>query len=272
MNCDLQKASMMKRVSAWLLDAILFCVLAAGCFWAISAITGYDGHSAKLEEYYTQYETEFGVTFDFLSLGVDALTEAEREAYNAMTEAEQSAYRESYTQACNDAYQAMIANDDMVYTYNLVLQLTVLMLCIGIFLARLLLDFVVPLLFGNGQTVGKKIFSLAVMRTGSIRISAVSLFIRTILGKYAIETMIPAFIVTMWLLGIMGIGGTIIVAVLMLAQLILVITTPTNALIHDKLADTVVVEMSSQMIFHSQEDKVAYQKMMAAEQADQQTY
>lgn len=272
MICDLQKAGILKRFSAWLLDAILLCVLAAGCFWAISAISGYDGHSAKLEEYYTQYETEFGVTFDFLAYGVDALTEAEREAYNAMTEAEQTAYVERYTQACNDAYQAMIANEDMVYTYNLVLQLTILMLCIGIFLARLLLDFVVPLLFGNGQTVGKRIFNLAVMRTGSIRISPVSLFIRAILGKYAIETMIPAFIVTMWLLGIMGIGGTVIVAVLMLSQLILVITTPTNSLIHDKLADTVVVEMASQMIFNSQEDKVAYQEKLAAEKAERQTY
>lgn len=272
MICDLQKAGMLKRFSAWILDAILLCVLAAGFFWAISGITGYDGHSAKLEEYYTQYETEFGITFDFLSYGVDALTEEERAAYNAMSETEQAAYLEAYTKTCHEAYQAMIANEDMVYTYNMVLQLTILMLCLGIFLARLLLDFVVPLVFGNGQTVGKKIFSLAVMRTGSVRVSAVSMFIRTVLGKYAIETMVPVFIVTMWLLGIMGIGGTVIVAVLMLSQLILIITTPTNSMIHDKLADTVVVEMSSQMIFDSPEDKLAYQKQMAAETAERQTY
>lgn len=272
MMSDLQKAGLLKRFSAWLLDAMLLCMLAVGFFWAISGISNYDTHSAKLEEYYTQYETEYGVTFDFLSYGVDVLPEEERAAYDAMSEAEQADYLERYTQTCNDAYQAMITNEDMVATYNLVLQLTILILCIGIFLARLVLDFAVPFLMRNGQTVGKKIFSLAVMRTSGVRINAVSLFIRAILGKYAIETMIPVFVVAMWLLGIMGIGGTVIVAILMLAQLFLVITTPTKAMIHDKLADTVVVEMSSQMIFDSQEDKVAYMKQVAAEAAERQTY
>lgn len=272
MNCDLQKAGLLKRVSAWFLDAILLCVLAVGCIWAISGIIGYDTQSNKLEAFYTQYETAYGVSFDYFSFGYDALTDEEKAAYDAMTEEEQAAFDEAYMKTCEEAYQDMIANQDMVYTYNLVLQMTILMISIGVFLAMFILEFLVPLFLGNGQTVGKKIFSLAVMRTGSVRIRGVSLFIRTVLGKYAIETMIPVFIITMWLLNVIGIGGTIVLIVLLLAQVILLITTSTNSLIHDKLADTVVVEMSSQMIFESQQARLDYQKELAAEKADRQTY
>lgn len=272
MICDLQKASMMKRVSAWLLDAILLCVLAVGCVWAISGMIGYTAQSDKLESFYTQYETTYQVNFDYIISGYDALTDAEKAAYDAMTEEEKAAFHEEYTQACQDAYEKMIADEEMVNTYNMVLQMTLLMISIGVFLAVLILEFLVPLCLRNGQTVGKKIFSLAVMRTSSVRISTVSLFIRTVLGKYAIETMIPVYIITMWLLGVTGLGGTVVLIALLLAQVILLITTQTNALIHDKLADTVVVEMASQMIFESQEARLAYQKERAAEKADRQTY
>lgn len=272
MICDLQKASLLKRVSAWLLDFILLSVLAVGCIWAISGVIGYSAQSDKLENFYTQYETEYGVHFDYLSYGVDALTDEEKAAYDAMTEEEKIVFHEEYTKTCEKAYEDMIANEEMVSTYNLVLQMTLLMISIGIFVAVLILEFVIPLCFGNGQTVGKKIFSLAVMRNDSVRIRTMSLFIRTVLGKYAIETMIPVYIVTMWLLGIMGLEGTIVLLALLLAQAILLIVTNTNALIHDKLADTVVVEMASQMIFESQEARLAYQKERAAEKADRQTY
>ena len=269
---DLQKASLLKRVSAWLLDAILLCVLMVGCIWMISGLVGYDAQSQKLENYYTQYETQYHVSFDYVSFGYSALTDEEKAAYDAMTEAERIAFDEAYRAACDEAYQAMIQNDDVIYTYNLVLQMTILMVCVGLFLAMLILEFLVPLLFGHGRTVGKRVFNLAVMRTDSVQIRGISLFIRAVLGKYAIETMVPVFVVTMWLLGILGFGGTLVLAVLLVVQVCMLIATPTNALIHDKLSDTVVVDMSSQMIFATREARLAYQKDQAAETAQQQHY
>lgn len=250
---DLQKAGLMKRISAWVLDLILLSVLAVGFAWIISDIVGFDEHSVKLENYYNQYETEYGTSFEYSQEEYMALSEEERAAYDA-------------------AYEAMIADEDVVYTYNLVLQLTLLLISLGIFLAVLVLEFLIPLWLRNGQTVGKKIFGLAVMRTNGVRIGAVSLFIRAILGKYTIETMIPVFIITMWLLSILGFEGTIVLGVILLVQLVLLITTPTNSLIHDKLSDSVVVDMSSQMIFASEAERLEYQQRLAAEDASRRPY
>lgn len=253
MNYDIQKASLLKRISAWVLDAILLSVLATGCIWVVSNIANYDEHGDRLQAYYTQYETEYNTSFDYTS-----------EEYAALTAEEQAAY--------DKAYQAMISDEAVMDTFYMVMQLTVMMVCIGFFMAKLILEFLIPLWLRNGQTVGKKIFGLAVMRTDGVRIGGVSLFIRSILGKYAIETMIPVFVVMMWMLGIAGLGGTVVVLILMAVQLGMLIATHTNALIHDKLADTVVVDMASQMIFESQQDRLDYQKRIAAEKADQRPY
>lgn len=250
---DLQKASLLKRISAWVLDAILLSVLAVGFAWVVSDIVQFDEHSAQLEAYYNQYATEYGTSFDYTHGEYLALSEVERAAYDA-------------------AYEAMIADEDVIYTYNLVLQLTLLLISLGVFLAVLVLEFIIPLWLRNGQTVGKKIFGLAVMRTNGVKIGGVSMFIRAILGKYAVETMIPVFIVTMWLLSIIGFEGTIVLVILLLAQVILLITTNTNSLIHDKLSDSVVVDMSSQMIFASEAARLEYQQRIAAENANRQSY
>lgn len=269
---DIQKASILKRVSAWLLDAILLSVLAVGCIWAISAVIGYDAQSEKLEAYYAQYEAEYQVDFDFIAYGYDALTDEQKLAYDAMMPEQQAAFNEEYTKTCEEAYNALFAVEDVVYTYNLVLQMTIMMICLGIFVAMLILDFLLPLWLRNGQTVGKKIFGLAVMRADGVRIQGVSLFIRAILGKYAVETMIPVFVITMWLVGIGGLGSAVVLLVLLVVQLAMVIFTSNHSAIHDKLADTVVVDMASQMIFETQAERLEYQQRIAAERAERQPY
>ena len=60
---DLQKASTLKRISAFILDAILVCIVATGFAFVASQITDYDGHSERLEAYYSEYETKYGVNF-----------------------------------------------------------------------------------------------------------------------------------------------------------------------------------------------------------------
>ena len=56
----------------------------------------------------------------------------------------------------------------------------------GTFLAFLVWYFILPLLFGYGRTLGKKIFGLAVIRTNLVKVSNPVLFVRTIVGMFAI--------------------------------------------------------------------------------------
>ena len=135
-----------------------------------------------------------------------------------------------------------------------------------------ILMFAVPLLLGNGQTVGKKVFSLGLIRKDGVRLNTMQLFARTLLGKFTIETMIPVYLVLMMFWGIMDMTGTAVICALALAQLLCYGLTRTNGLIHDLLAGTAVVDISSQQIFGSEEELIEYKKRIHAEQAEKQDY
>lgn len=250
---DLQKAGIWKRIAAWMFDGILMCVLAVGCGALLSFLLGYDGYSQTFDNAYAQYEAEYGVVF-----------EISQETYQEMSEDERLNY--------DAAYQALVANEDAMYAYNMMLNLTMVITTVGILLAILVLEFIVPLLLGNGQTVGKKIFSLCLIRNDGVKVNNLQLFARTILGKFTIETMIPVYILLMLFWGTMGLAGTLILLALLIAQTVCIAVTRTNSAIHDLLAGTVVVDFSSQMIFRSTEDLISYQKKVAAERAARQTY
>jgi drug/metabolite transporter (DMT)-like permease len=109
-------------------------------------------------------------------------------------------------------------------------------------------------------------------KTDGVKLSTLALFTRTILGKYTIETMVPAYIVMMTMLGTMGLTGTIVLLLLLVLQIGLVIVTKTNSAIHDVLAATVAVDIASQMIFDSEEAMIAYKKKIHAQQAEHSPY
>lgn len=250
---DLQKASMWKRISAFLFDVIMLSVVAVLCAWLLSVVTGFDGHYDTLTERYDHYETEFGISFDM------SLSE-----YEAMTDAE--------LKVLDDAYAALSRDDQAVYSYNMVVQLTLLITTIGIFMGYMLMEFMVPMLFKNGQTLGKKVFGIAVMRTEGVKINGVCLFIRTILGKYTIETMVPVLLILMIVSGSIGIVGPLVIGLIFLLNVIVMIATKTNSAIHDLLANTVTVDIASQMIFDTQADLIAYKQKVHAEKVAQSTY
>ena len=139
-------------------------------------------------------------------------------------------------------------------------------------------EFIIPLIMKNGQTVGKKIFGLAVMRVNGVRIRTVSLFIRTFLGKYVIETMIPVLIALMIIfnaIGIMGgpgIMGLIFVGLLLIGQVLLLCFTKTKSMIHDIISDCVVVDMASQLIFDDEQSMLQYKAQKSAEIAAKSPY
>lgn len=253
MTHDLQKASLWKRASAWIFDFILLGILIVGVAFVLSAVLGYNGYNETLDAAYAQYEAQYDVEF-----------EISQEQYLAMTEQQRHNY--------DTAYNTLVSDQEAMYAYNMVLNLTMLITTLSILIAYLALEFALPLFLGNGQTLGKKIFGLCLMRTNGVQINNLQLFVRTVLGKFTIETMIPVYILIMIFFNMIGILGTGILAVLALVQLILLAVTATNAQIHDLLAGTVVVDYSSQMIFRTTEDLIAYQKRVAAEAAARQPY
>ena len=150
--------------------------------------------------------------------------------------------------------------------------MTLIIATFGILLSYAVLEFVVPLILKDGQTVGKKIFGIAVIRTDGVKMSTLQLFVRTVLGKYTIETMIPVLLIVMSMGGIIGFYGPLLIALLTVAQIIIMAVTKNNSLIHDLLANTVTVDKASQLIFDTEEDMIEYKRRVAAEEAAKQPY
>ena len=154
----------------------------------------------------------------------------------------------------------------------MVINLSLLIISLSFLFAILIYEFVIPLFLKNGQTLGKKIFGIGLMKNDGIKVNSVTVLVRALLGKYTIETMIPIFIAMMVFLGSLGILGTIIILGILLLQIIMLCVTQTNSAIHDLLANTVVIDMQSQMIFDSEHDLIEYKKKVAKEAASDRKY
>lgn len=250
---DLQKASLLKRASAWLLDLILLSVLAVGVAALLSTLLNYDSHYDTLAARKEKYETEYNVSFDILQEEYDALPPEQQENYNA-------------------AKDALNTDEDALRAYNMIVNLSLIIVTFSVLAAYLGLEFAVPLLFGNGQTVGKKVFAIGVMKVDGVKINTVSLFVRTVLGKFTIETMVPLLLVLMMLFGLIGIMGPLVIFGIIILQIALMITSKTNSPIHDALAQTVTVDIHSQMIFGDEAQLLAYKKQVHEEMVRRQPY
>lgn len=257
MTVDMQKAGLWKRIAAAILDLILLAILAVGGAWGLSAAFNFDGYLQIVEKAKTDYEQEFGI-----DLGIKA------DEYAAMTEAEQA----DYDAALELANKTLAEDADVLHAYAMAQSLMLLIPTFGILIAVLLLEFIVPLILKNGATVGKKVFGLGLVRTDCVRVNNLQLFTRTLIGKFTIEIMIPAYLVIMILGGSLGSMGVLVIGAILLLQVILYFATKQNQLLHDMMAGTAVVDVTSQRIFASDEDRVEFLKRMAAEQAEQQEY
>lgn len=242
-----------KRASAFLFDAILLAVLAVGLALILSAVTGYDRYAAEMEKIYADAEEKFGVSFD--------ITEDE---YNAMSDEMRQKY--------DEAAAALNSDEHTVHTFGMVVSLAITILSVSVLLAFAALEFVLPLVFGDGRTLGKKIFGICVCRTDSVKITPVSLFVRTFIGKYTIETMVPVLIVAMIYFRMVGIAGTAVIVMLAVLQIILVAATKTHSPIHDLLAGTMTADYATQRIFESTDELIEYKRKLAAEEAARSEY
>ena len=185
---DLQKGSMWKRISAFLFDFIIMTVITVLFALILSWATGYDGWQQSFSDAYRRVEDEYGVRLDLNYEEYKALTEEQNDRLTA-------------------AYDALREDGAAMKAYQMIRTLSQLIVSISILLGVLIWEFVIPLKLKDGRTLGKKIFGLALMRTDGVRVSAVSMFIRTVLGKFAIEAMVPAIILMMIFWGVIDVVG-----------------------------------------------------------------
>lgn len=253
MHQDLQKASLWKRISAYLFDVILLATLAVGIAFVLSSVLGYDDYTAKRAALRHEYEVSNGVSFDMDQEEYEKLHEGDRERI--------------------DAAYAEFARDPEVRRIDaLIINLSLLITVFSILIPFLLLEFIVPILFGHGRTLGKKIFGVAIMRVDGVKISSIQLFVRALLGKYTLETMLPIFLLFLLLLNAMPLVSVAGLALLLTLQLATILFSAHHSPLHDAISGTVAVDYASQMIFNSPEAALEYAKKKHAEDAQRAEY
>ena len=243
---DLQKPNMWKRIAAALLDFFVLILIASAVMLLMVSVFNVDKHTTACQTICDEYEAEYGI--DLVEY------EMTEEEYFSLGEEQKAAY----DTAVNDAN----------YHLMMIITLTLLSLTIGIFIAYLFAEFIIPLVLKNGQTIGKKAFGIAVMREDGVKVSALQMFARSILGKFTIETMAPLLIFLSVYLGALdGLIAIIFLLGIAILEIVLLVTNKTRTPIHDLLAHTVTVDLQSQLIFDTPEELLEYKQAKQVERA-----
>ena len=277
---ELKKIGIVKRASAWLLDAILLAVLSTGFIFIISLICNYSHEEQLATQYYDEWE-------DFRKEYIGAVAEyygftyeEDEESYiikkngeissleDVMIALDASKGEDVETAEAYNRYLSLTPVSKVNAQYQYVYSLLFMMASLGVLFAYLVLEFVVPIFLKNGQTVGKKVFCIGLVHSNCVKISILSLFTRTLIGKYAIETMFPVLLIFLFFFGGMGLLAIILFAALILLNIVLFFATKNKTPIHDIFAMTVVVDIKLQMIFESEEELIATKTLQHKESVE----
>ena len=273
---ELRKIGIVKRASALLLDAILLAVLTTGFMFVISLICNYSKEEKLANQYYEEWENfrieyvkeiadyygfvykeddEGGYTVE--KNGEASTLDAVMEKFDASDgEFDYSKLNADKLKEAYEVYLTLTPGAKVNAQYKYVYTLLFMMVSLGILLAYIVLEFILPIIFKNGQTVGKKVFAIGLVRSDCVKITKVSLFTRTILGKFAIETMFPVLLVFLFLFGGLGWLALALFAAITVLNISVFFATKNRTPIHDMIAGTVAVDMKLQMIFESEEELV----------------
>lgn len=247
---DLQKATFSNRISAFLFDAIMFVIVVVGMSCIVNPLIGYDAKVDELEAIYDEYSERYGIDLDLTQEEYDKMTQEEKDAHNAKVE---------------EANKALNEDEEALEVYYRIMVLFLCNITVSTLVAYLVLEFAIPLLLGNGQTLGKKIFGIGLMRADGVKLAPMQLFVRSILGKYTLETMIPVIVAGMVVTQVLGIVGIAVLLGIVILEVVVYFKSGTNSLIHDVVAVTICIDVKSQRIFETEEELIEYKEKIAAD-------
>ena len=253
MGHELQRADFWKRLSAFMFDTMMIILAAVGIAAIMSLFMNYEEHYNTIETIEAECAAKYGINTDLTAEEYEQLSEEEKQRYL-------------------EADAEFGSNPLVADAYNKLLTLTLLTITFSLLIAYVGLEFVVPIFLKHGRTLGKKIFGLAVMRTNGVKLDGQAHFIRSIIGKYTMETMVPVYIILMIIFGNLGSIGTLMLIAFLILEIAVYATTRTRSTVHDLVSDTVVVDMASQMIFESYDDLMEYKTKLHEEEANKKEY
>ncbi|MBQ9731111.1 MAG: RDD family protein [Bacilli bacterium] len=260
---DIKQAKISKRIYAFLIDLLIFIVIfSASMFFFTKYVEDYNDTKKVYDDKCLEYNlvvektnengekyTTTWTVYDFmLSSFASSGCHAEKEEdIKEVTEACQKEFNEFLIKQ-NDAF----GNDAVATTaYNTVVKYRVGFYAISSFLALLIINIVFPLIFKNGQTLGKKVFKLGLVNKKGIKVGTFNIVVRFLIGIFALEVfplMLYLAVSNVYTIGLLfGMG-------LSFVNFCLFIFTKNHNLVHDYIGGTIVVDLHTTIIFNSVEE------------------
>lgn len=225
---EIKKAGLVKRGIAALVDLILIAALCIGVGFVVSPMTNYDEKMQEYEELIDEYTEKYGIDTELTQEQFDKMTEEERDAYNKRVEEANAALNED--------------EDALELRYDIIV-LFLFNVTVGILVAYLALDFAVPLLFGNGQTIGKKLFGIGIVSFSGNRINIIQLLVNSGIKGVSLW-LVPA----MYCFALMDLGVSVVhvryaIALLCLINIICFLATKNRLWLHNAISRTVCADV-----------------------------
>ena len=220
------------RIAAFIIDAILLLILFTGILYFISLIANFDAHYAILQE---EYKRVGYLVFN-----------PEINDYQTISPTDP-----------NFDYVVELINDNEVLLKELsfVNTFSVNAPLIGLAIALFVLEFIIPLIFKNGQTIGMKFFKIALISNNNLAITTTQLFARCIIGKIAVLGIIPLLsILYIFLNSGGGLFGTLILLIIVIVQMAMLIKNKNHEGLADKIANVYPVNFTETVIYKTQKE------------------
>ena len=281
---ELRKIGFVKRASALFLDAILLVVLTTGFMFIISLICDFDHeqdlfikYSEEWSEYHKEYaqgvSEAYGFTYtadekneNFTITDKNGSKVTLNDVWQKLEEAKGEG--NETTQAAWAKFQVLKTEAPMDRQYSYLFNLIFMMISVGLVLSYLILEFILPIIMKNGQTVGKKIFGIGVVRPDCVRITIPQLFARTFFGKFAVETMFPVLLVLLFFFGNLGITAIVLFAAITILNIAVFFASKNRTPLHDVFAHTVVVDIKLQVVFRSTDEMMERKTLQHTEMVE----
>ena len=274
MKYDFQRADMMKRVPAWMLDIILLLVLTTGIAYLCSLVIDVETPRQEYDALSVQYQVQCKADYEAKNGKLPVYTDQElsqmtaeqkaevEQKWSELTESEKLEAQNAMTGILEEADKKLQQDEKAAEVMAVLVSNWLTIISLSVLGAYTILEFVIPVLLKNGQTIGKKCFGIALMRKDGIKVTPLMMFARTVLGKCTVETMLPLLMLLLggWPLVITGVG-------ILLAPAVVALFTKNKTAIHDLMACTVAVDLSSQMIFDTVEEMEAHNAEIEASAA-----
>ena len=227
-------AKLIKRLAAYMIDIITIIILFTGVLFVLSEIFNYMELSNQLEQLYIELGVKVADSegkYDFCDVKNDT---------------------------CKQALKVLYEHEKFYPIFNSVQNFLIYAPIGSIFVSLLVFELIMPLIFKNGQTIGMKLFNIALLSKNHIRVKPIQIFVRFLFGKFIINGIIPV-IGVMYIFVSEGAGmtGAMLLLLFIIANVACYGIGQNKTLIPDALSGCFPIDLQEQIFFDTEDELIA---------------